>query len=708
MKKVYLFSVSLFFLLIFAIQVSAEGNLVADKTHVYYVNHWDSKTGIYKEKSDGSGKELILPIAVDVDDQQLEIIGVKNDWIYYSYKNYYIKEHGIYKVQTNGQNNELISNLNYESYDMKLSGSWIFYVERFYSNNIECDYILYRVNIVNGKQEQLDSCMKYPNFEVINGYIYFVNMVKNKDVVLTRVNLDGSKKHLYSNIDMEGIYFDIVGDWIYYRDDNTPSNVYRVNSKTGKKQALTSHKERSFYSADAIEISGGYIYYNIWSDKQEVFELYRTKLDGTGDQKIGPIYNSFYIANNRIYSFSLLKEQMKIYTINGSKVTNVKANGNSTANQKIEKISIQPKYGNQLYPGFGKGINSTARFVLGKNKRIYLLENGTLKKLDGNLTNVHQFAETTGYNLVVLRSDGTVWQWDGNTDNKKEKFLPAIGIKKKVKDITGNSLFDSFALLENGNVVRLVFNPVQRGTTEKEILIPGLKDIVQISASDSYALALKKDGTVWAWGENEYGQLGNGKKSYQYQNPAKIAGLKDVVQIYTDDTFALALKKDGTVWAWGENEVGQLGKAGSTKPIMLKGLSKIVKLSPGDTNFAIDINGDVWAWGANHYGQMANNNIKYKWSSDDDPAFLTIDTYYIPLPNPTPVKIKGISNVEDIAIEFPGQVTALTKNGEIYKWGNLSDDYLTYDGYYDESMNEEMINQRKLQLTPKLITTMPK
>ncbi|MBM7609300.1 hypothetical protein JOD29_002568 [Lysinibacillus composti] len=701
MKKVYFFFMSLFLFLLFATQVSAEGDLISDQTHVYYVNSWDSKTGIYKEKQNGSGIELILPLTVD-GDHHLELLKVKDGWVFYSYKNYLNKNHGIYKVQINGKNNTLIQNINYDSYQMKMAGSWIYYLESSSSNG--CSYKLNRLNSVNLNQEQLHNCINMPIFEIADGYIYMNNLVKG-EMVFTRLNLDGTKKHQYTNFKFDGPKFAVVGDWIYSRKEDAPNNVIRVNMKQGKQQTLTSHTGRPKYSADDIKVSNGYVYYTIWNDKLQSFELYRTKLDGTGDQKIGPAYRDFYISNNRIYSFSSLKEPRKIYAINGSKVTVVNAKGNSsTGAVNVEKINLTPKYGNQLYPGFGKGLNFTANFVLGKNKRIYLLEdNGTLKKIDGRLTNVHQFAETSGYELIVLKYDGTVSQWDGNTKSEKGVLTPAKGIKTKVVDISGYST-NKIGLLANGNVVSLVFQPTSK-LTEKDLVVPGLKDIVQISASDEYSLALKKDGTVYAWGKNEFGQFGNGKKSYNYQDPTKISGLKDIVQIHADETYALALKKDGTVWAWGENELGQLGKAGSTKPIMLKGLSKIVKLSPGETNFAIDNKGEVWAWGANHYGQLGNGKPNYIWKSDDDPMFRSVDTYYSALPNPTPVKIKGISNVEDIAIRYPHQVIALTKNGQIWKWGNQINISLSYDGYVDEAKNEQMLKQLKLQLTPKLVTT---
>ncbi len=82
--------------------------------------------------------------------------------------------------------------------------------------------------------------------------------------------------------------------------------------------------------------------------------------------------------------------------------------------------------------------------------------------------------------------------------------------------------------------------------------------VPQISGGGSHSLVLKPDGTVWAWGGNHAGQLGDGTT-----NPRKFAiqvkGLEDVVSIAAGWEHNLAVKSDGTVWAWGNNRFGQLG-----------------------------------------------------------------------------------------------------------------------------------------------------
>ena len=74
----------------------------------------------------------------------------------------------------------------------------------------------------------------------------------------------------------------------------------------------------------------------------------------------------------------------------------------------------------------------------------------------------------------------------------------------------------------------------------------------QTAAGYSHTVVLKSDGTVWAWGANSYGQLGNGTNILS-NVPVEVTGLSGVVSIAAGESFAVALKSDGTVWAWGNN-----------------------------------------------------------------------------------------------------------------------------------------------------------
>jgi alpha-tubulin suppressor-like RCC1 family protein len=80
-------------------------------------------------------------------------------------------------------------------------------------------------------------------------------------------------------------------------------------------------------------------------------------------------------------------------------------------------------------------------------------------------------------------------------------------------------------------------------------------------------MALKSDGTVWAWGNNESGRLGDGTTT-QRITPVQVSGLTGVIAIVAGGTHSLALKGDGTVWAWGNGSFGELGNGGTVDSLV--------------------------------------------------------------------------------------------------------------------------------------------
>ena len=68
-----------------------------------------------------------------------------------------------------------------------------------------------------------------------------------------------------------------------------------------------------------------------------------------------------------------------------------------------------------------------------------------------------------------------------------------------------------------------------------------------------YEVITRKDGTVWAWGNNDYGQLGDGTRLTRWYTPKQVPGLDGVVAVSTSPYHSLALRQDGTVWGWGSN-----------------------------------------------------------------------------------------------------------------------------------------------------------
>jgi alpha-tubulin suppressor-like RCC1 family protein/plastocyanin len=148
-------------------------------------------------------------------------------------------------------------------------------------------------------------------------------------------------------------------------------------------------------------------------------------------------------------------------------------------------------------------------------------------------------------------------------------------------------------------------------------------DLKDVSAGGDHVLVLRNNGTVWAWGGNYYGQLGNtsvptGSRLVQVMDDDG-GYLTNIIAISAGKDHSLALADDGTIWAWGRNDEGQLGN-GNTEdqhtPVKVIHNTDIGKLNIGVTgklsaggfhNLALADDGKVWAWGRNTEGQLGNN-----------------------------------------------------------------------------------------------------
>ena len=135
--------------------------------------------------------------------------------------------------------------------------------------------------------------------------------------------------------------------------------------------------------------------------------------------------------------------------------------------------------------------------------------------------------------------------------------------------------------------------------------VNGLSDIIAISGGGDHSLALRSDGTVWAWGDNHSGQLGDGTKEDK-RTPVQVKDLSNVTAIFAGYVHNLALKSDGTVWAWGYNGYGQLGDGTTTyrsTPVQVRDISGIIAISGGgDHSLALGTDNTVWEWGVYELG----------------------------------------------------------------------------------------------------------
>src|SRR5207237_1349033 len=132
-----------------------------------------------------------------------------------------------------------------------------------------------------------------------------------------------------------------------------------------------------------------------------------------------------------------------------------------------------------------------------------------------------------------------------------------------------------------------------------------------------HSMALKADGTVWAWGDNSYGQLGDGTFTSR-SKPVRVTNLPSVTAISMGGRHSLALAPDGTVWAWGENDNGQLGNGtftlaspyGIPTPAPVVNLTGVAAIAGGGNySIALREDGAVWTWGRNNGGQLGQGTI---------------------------------------------------------------------------------------------------
>jgi alpha-tubulin suppressor-like RCC1 family protein len=151
------------------------------------------------------------------------------------------------------------------------------------------------------------------------------------------------------------------------------------------------------------------------------------------------------------------------------------------------------------------------------------------------------------------------------------------------------------------------------GTTKARltpILVSALGETVtQVAAGAAFGVALKADGTVWTWGRNRQGQLGDGTLLNKLV-PRQVPNLAAITQISAGIGHVLALASDGTVWAWGANDKGQVGVEWShavTSPTKVSGLNGITQVSAGNEfSVAVGPNGTVQGWGDNHFRQLGS------------------------------------------------------------------------------------------------------
>lgn len=212
---------------------------------------------------------------------------------------------------------------------------------------------------------------------------------------------------------------------------------------------------------------------------------------------------------------------------------------------------------------------------------------------------------------------------------------------------------------------------IAKGVTKKVnrtyASIEEIKNVSEIAAGFKHFLILRKDNSVWSWGLNSAGQLGDGTFEEQ-QYPVRVAKLINIKAISAGASYSVALDQDGSVWAWGKNNEGQLGignNQNQSLPQKVHGLPPVIGIAAGASHIvALVSDGAIWAWGGNDHGQLGIGS-----NMDQN----------------KPVKISYLSGIQKV-VAGAGYTIALKKDGTIWAWGKNDDGQLG-DGSLTDSQS---------------------
>jgi len=239
-------------------------------------------------------------------------------------------------------------------------------------------------------------------------------------------------------------------------------------------------------------------------------------------------------------------------------------------------------------------------------------------------TDVVQLAAGNGF-FCARKSDGSAWCWgdnlagqpgDGPTDYRPIPVeVTALG--HSVAQVASGWGSATCALTTDGGV--WCWGSISNDTGNFDarpvpFQIAGLPaQPIEIAVGWGHACARANDGTLWCWGRNDNGQLGDGSNAFFREAPVQVAALgADVAEVATSGTHTCARKTDGTLWCWGSNDSGELGDGTTTDsaaplPVTPLGAGvRQVSTSPSSHSCALLLDGTAWCWGANSSGQLGD------------------------------------------------------------------------------------------------------
>ena len=243
-----------------------------------------------------------------------------------------------------------------------------------------------------------------------------------------------------------------------------------------------------------------------------------------------------------------------------------------------------------------------------------------------------------GVHNLAIRNDGSLWAWGNNGNGRTGLGVSAdtntaapvqIGADTNWVFISAGDAH-SMAIRANGTLWAWGWNGGGRlgdgSTTQRSapVQIGTATNWVYVSAGLNHTLAIRADGSLWAWGANAHGQLGDGTTE-QRSSPVQIGTATNWVSVSAggnaSGSFSAGLRSDGSIWSWGHNGNGRTGLGVTTNPATTATPAQIgtatnwASVSAG-SNFAVAArtDGTLWAWGMNTNGRLGDGTTTQRIS----------------------------------------------------------------------------------------------
>jgi len=245
---------------------------------------------------------------------------------------------------------------------------------------------------------------------------------------------------------------------------------------------------------------------------------------------------------------------------------------------------------------------------------------------------------------AAIKTDGTLWCWElgtsgqlgDNTATSKSSPVQTVTFGTNWKQVSGGSTH-TVAIKTDGtlwlwgsnfggqlgdNTTTARSSPVQTVTFDT--------NWKQVSGGSTHTVAIKTDGTLWLWGANTNGQLGDNTTTNRSSPVQTVAFGTNWKQVTCGSNHTAAIKTDGTLWCWGENSSGQLGdntatsKSSPVQTVTFGTNWKQVTISAQSNHtVAIKTDGTLWLWGSNAGGQLGDNTTTNRSSPVQTVTFST-------------------------------------------------------------------------------------